>query len=130
MVKLIRTKNFKNFIPFCGSIKKKLGKDTGRFGLIIYGFYEYGAENSIGLDFHGVYQMRKCVEGNIPVKMRFQLTREETPTDPRIANWNKFSAAVAGWQSLTEIQKEVYNNRAKGKKLHGYNIYISEYMLS
>ena len=70
MTKLLRYKGAPPAIPYVKTITKKLGRDSGRFGLVPYGDYEFGAENSIGFDFHGVYQMRNCVEGRIPVKMR------------------------------------------------------------
>jgi len=130
MTKLLKYKGAPRAIPFIKTIRNRLYRDTGRFGLFNYGNYEFGAENEIGRDFDGVYQMRNCVEGKIPVKMRFQLTREETPTAPRVANWNKFAAAVAAWQALTDEQKKVYNDRAKGTNKTGFNLYIKEYMLS
>ena len=130
MTKLIHIKGGSPIIPFVKTIQKRLNQDTGRFGLFDYGNYEYGAENEIGRDLDGVYQMRNCVEGRIPVKMRFQKTREETPTEARVAGWTKFAAAISAWQALTDEQKAVYNERAKGKSKTGNNIFISEYMLS
>lgn len=130
MTKLLRVKGAAPQVPFIKTIRNRLHRDTGRFGLFHYGNYEYGAENEIGRDLDGVYQMRNCQEGYIPVKMRFQKTREETPTDARVANWNKFANAVSAWQALTDEQKAVYNERAKGTNKTGNNIFISEYMLS
>jgi len=130
MTKLLRVKGAAPSVPFVKTIRNRIYHDTGRFGLFNYGNYEFGAENEIGRDLDGVYQMRDCVEGKIPVKMRFQLTREETPTEARVANWTKFAEAVAAWQALTDEQKKVYNDRAKGTSKTGNNIFISEYMLS
>ena len=130
MTKLLRVKGAAPSVPFIRTIRNRLYRDTGRFGLFKYGNYEYGAENEIGRDLDGVYQMRKCVEGYRPVKMRFQKTREETPTEARVANWDKFAAAITAWQALTDEQKAVYNERAKGINKTGNNIFISEYMLS
>lgn len=130
MTKLLRIKGAQPAVPFIKTIRNKLNRDTGRYGLFNYGNYEYGAENEIGRDMDGVYQMRNCEEGYIPVKMRFQKTREETPTDARVAVWAKFANAVSGWLALTDEQKAVYNERAKGTNKCGMNIYISEYMLS
>lgn len=130
MTKLIRTKDAPPIIPFCKMIKKKLGSDTGRFGLLHFGVYEYGAENEIGLDFHGVYAMCNCVEGKIPVKYRFRKTDEKTITAAYIASQNKLASAVLAWQNLTIEQKSVYNIRAKTKKMYGYNIFIKEFILS
>ena len=130
MTKLLRYKGAPPQIPFIKTIRKRLFHDTGRFGLFDYGNFEFGAENEIGRDFDGVYQMRHCQEGYTPIKMRFQLTREETATPARVANWTKFKNAITAWQALTDEQKKVYNDRAKGKPKTGNNIFISEYMLS
>jgi hypothetical protein len=130
MTKLLRYKGAPPAVPFIKEIRNRLGKDTGRFGLFEFGNYEFGSINAIGRDLDGVYQMRRCSEGKIPVKMRFQETREETATPARVANWSKFASAVASWQALTDEQKAVYNERAKGTSKTGNNIFISEYMLS
>lgn len=130
MSKLIREKGAPPQIPFSGRIQNRVWRDSGRFGLFDYGDYEFGSEGAIGRDWCGVYQMRRCLEGIVPVKMRFQVTREEVATPLRVANWNKFKAAVAAWQALTPEQKAVYNERAKYLPKTGNNIFISEYMLS
>jgi hypothetical protein len=110
--------------------KKKIGWDTGRFGLFRFGVYEFGAENEIGLDAFGVYQQRMTKKGYRTVKMRFQITREEVRTDNRKANWAKYVEALHGWRDLTAEQKELYNTRVKGLPMNGRNLYVKEYMLS
>ncbi|MFA5360330.1 MAG: hypothetical protein WC349_05275 [Patescibacteria group bacterium] len=130
MTKLIRTKDAPPMIPFVSRICKKLGNDTGRFGLFHIGNYEYGSENEIGFDFHGVYKMQHCKEGYIPVKTKFRVTNKKTITPAYIASQNKFAGAIPAWRALTAEQKAVYNNRAKRKLMYGYNLFIKEYMLS
>lgn len=130
MTKLIRRKGVANNPNYTSTIRGRLGSDTGRFGLFHFGAYEYGAQNEIGLDHHGVYQMRHCIEGKIPVKMRFPKTIPETSTPAREAVWAKYRAAILGWQSLTDEQKAVYNERVKGTRLNGCNLFVKEYMLS
>ena len=130
MTKLLRYKGAPRMIPFIKVIRNRLFRDTGRFGLFLFGNYEFGAENSINRDFDGVYQMRRCLEGYTPVKMRFQETREEVATPARVASWNKFKLAILAWQALTPAEKKVYNDRAKGTSKTGNNLFISEYMLS
>ena len=130
MTKLIHFKGAAPMVPFITSIKQSIFRDTGRFGLFQFADYEFGAQNSIGRDFDGVYQMRHCHEGYIPVKMRFQISRENTPTVKRLAAWNKFRAAISAWKSLTSEQKQVYYNRENKKHRRGNNIFITEYMLS
>jgi hypothetical protein len=51
-------------------------------------------------------------------------------TVPQQAQRSKFADAVAGWQALTAEEKEVYNIRARGKHLSGYNLFLKEYLLS
>jgi hypothetical protein len=52
-------------------------------------------------------------------------------TPGQLANWSKFSTAVANWQAFTPVQKEYYEqlSRAAGVNLPGYNYYISLFML-
>jgi len=130
MVKIVKTNSMSGLPSFVSTIRNRLYRDTGRFGLFNFGNYEFGAENAIGRDADGVYQMRPTKNGPVAVKMRFQLTREETPTPARVANWNKFAAGVAAWHLLTDEEKLVYNNKAKGTTKYGFNIFLSEYMLS
>jgi len=51
-------------------------------------------------------------------------------TEIQQTNRNKWKEAVASWNGLTDIQKEVYNEKAKGKPLTGHNLYVKQYMLS
>ena len=44
------------------------------------------------------------------------------------AGRTKFAAAITAWQALTENQKEVYNEKAIGKQMSGYNYFISYYL--
>jgi hypothetical protein len=86
----------------------------------------------------GVYQNRRVRQGNwswygkITGKTKICKMLHTWPVYPNTPSQqtsnNKFASAVAGWQSLTSEQKSVYNERAKGKVLSGYNLYISEYM--
>ncbi|OGY41926.1 MAG: hypothetical protein A2Y67_03855 [Candidatus Buchananbacteria bacterium RBG_13_39_9] len=129
-MKLVREKGMPPIIPFCGYIAKDLFRDTGRIGLFHFGAYEFGAENEIGRDFDGVYQMRHGRDGRIAVKMRFQKSREEYPTVARVACWNKFAAGMAAWKALTIEQKMVYNEVGKRRKKYGSNLFMKQYMLS
>ena len=77
----------------------------------------------------GIYQMRKCHEGKIPIQINFYLY-VITHTPGQQTRREKFVAAVAEWQGLTEEQKNVYREKAKRKNFSGYNLYLREYMLS
>jgi len=76
-----------------------------------------------------IYQQRQCIGGKKTIKMSYY-TPTNPQTVPQQANRSKFSNAVAGWQALSENQKEVYNERAKYKQYSGYNLYIREFMYS
>ena len=39
-----------------------------------------------------------------------------------------YSDGITEWENLTPAQKEVYNNRAIGYALTGFNIFIGEYI--
>ena len=126
--------------------KKRFSKQSG-FGLTICGFSNLGAE-AVGIAFDpiggaifgksvfgdyfllsGIYQDRKCREGDIPTRTDFY-NYGITHTAGQQARREKFDLAVAAWQGLTEAQKEVYRHRAIGKRMSGYNLFLSEYMLS
>ena len=49
-------------------------------------------------------------------------------TEPQQANRQKFAGAVAGWQALTQEQKNQYNKLAIGRYMSGYNLFIRWYM--
>ena len=129
-MKILRYKGAPKITSFTNRITGQIGKDTGRFGCFHYGIYEYGSECEIGLDAQGVYQMRWCTEGYIPVKMRFPLTVPEASTPKREATWAKYRAALIAWHALTDEQKMAYNIRTKRTRLNGCNLFVREYMLS
>jgi hypothetical protein len=104
--------------------RRKISR-VATYGKEAYGKNLYG--NSI--EQAGIYQMRRCRVGMRPIKMKFYrptANESEIQKDGR----DKFALAVAYWQSLTSEQKEVYNQRAIGKPLSGYNVALREYMLS
>ncbi len=130
MAKLIRTADSGPIIPFCGTIQKKLGRDTGRFGTFEFADYEYGSDFAFNHEYDGEYQIRHCVDGRQSVKMRFKNRVGNDPTPGRLASQAKLRAGVLAWRALTSSQQEVYNIRAKGKRLTGNNLFIKEYLLS
>lgn len=103
-----------------------------------------GAENAIGNQirkkmghvdlpdpkgFYGIYRVRHRWGKVIQEKLPFYV-----PTNPRTeaqqTHRQKLTNAVVAWQSLTEEQQEVYNEKVEGKQMSGYNLFISEYLLS
>lgn len=75
----------------------------------------------------GIYQMPEYLPPNFCRRIDFY-DYVITHTEAQQIQREKFADAVAGWQSLTAEQKKVYNERAIGKPMSGYNLYLSEYM--
>jgi len=79
--------------------------------------------------FSGIYSLK-----HLNNKRQFMREEYYIPYNPRTipqqANRGILRDAVSAWQDLTNEQKLVYNNRAKGKNLSGYNIFIGEYVHS
>lgn len=77
----------------------------------------------------GIYQTRPTPAGRVQVLMPFY-----RPTNPRTTtqqdNRAKMTAAVAEWQGLSDSTKELYNNRAAKLPMHGYNLFLREYLLN
>jgi hypothetical protein len=121
--------------PYGITLRKKFGRavyedDGGIYGTTSYGRGVFGYGDAVPESiYHGIYQMRKCKEGIIPVQMKFY--RPTNPqTVPQQANRSKMQIAVSAWQELTNEQKEVYNKNAIGQKLTGYNLFIKNHLLS
>lgn len=77
----------------------------------------------------GIYQTRPRAGGRIWVKEKFYV-----PTNPRTPAqqaWrDKYADSIVAWRALTSEQKEVYNVRARGKKMSGYNLFQKEFLLA
>jgi hypothetical protein len=77
----------------------------------------------------GIYQIRHTKKGRKTVKMKFYV-----PTNPRTtkqqANRQKFAAAMAAWQNLTNEEKEEYNKRARKISRFGWGLFIRNYYQS
>lgn len=122
---------YPNAFETIGAWGDRYTKDTAAtYGVAIYGAATYGnlQYNEIS-DTFGIYQRRKIYGKKYNVKYDFYdyvISHSAAITAYR----EKFASAVAGWQSLTSEQKEVYNQRAKYLDMFGFNLYIREYMLS
>ena len=110
--------------PIADQIRQKLGR-TCEYGCRFYGAFFYGEVH----DFYGIYQIRKGVNGQIIVKEKFYISINPQ-TEAQQANRQKYADSVLAWQNLTDEQKLVYNNKAKGRKLSGYNLFQKQYLLS
>jgi len=120
--------------PWCITIRKKFGRavyddEGGLYGVSSFGLGSFGiGQAQPDEPFHGVYQMRKCAEGKIPIRMKFYKPKNPK-TEAQTIVRNKLKAGVIAWQSLTQSQKKVYNELAKGKQLTGYNVFMKKYLL-
>ena len=93
------------------------------YGSIIYG------DNLIGDidEFTGIYQRRHDGDEITICRQKFWVSKNPR-TESQQANRHKFRDAIAAWHSLTENEKMFYNNKSKGTKRSGFNLYIKEMM--
>lgn len=77
----------------------------------------------------GIYRTRviygKRYNEKLPIYSPFN-----PQTEAQQANRQKYANGVSAWQGLTDEQKDVYNEKAKGKRMSGYNLFLSEYLKS
>lgn len=122
-------------LPTNQEIRGRIGRareesEQGLYGAGIYAEADYGAEESTPQhEYDGIYQMRVCHEGRIPVKMKLYKQKYTTSVELQ-ANRTKFTAAMTAWKALTDEQKAVYFKKAQKKALNAHNIFVKEYMLS
>ena len=110
--------------PYSDQVRKPWGF-TAMLGWNRLGRFALGLENPKA----GVYRVdnpgghQKSIRN--PFYMQFK---------PRTANQNaaadKFKNCMIDWQSLTEEEKELYNQRAKKYRIEGVNLFMRECMLS
>jgi hypothetical protein len=104
--------------------RQKFGEMNG-YGGEIYGVFEYGWFNFAS----GIYRVRHYLGKKYKEKMDFY-TYVITHSEGQNVNRTKFADAVAAWQALTAEQKAVYKNRAVGRHMFGYHLFLREYMLA
>ena len=102
----------------------KIGKPY-EYGLKRYGQFKYGWNHPKW----GIYQIRTRGPKKRHVKMiHYRPTNPQTV--PQQANRQIFADGIIAWQGLTDSAKSVYNNRAKKRRMSGYNLFLREYMLT
>jgi len=128
-------------------IPKKRFSSPRVYGTFQYGFSRYGTEDIYlirsgygdrvyGVDKYanmillsGVYQTGR-VNGKFKV-YRYPFNLPGNPrTEAQQAHRQKYGQAVGAWRVLTNEQKQVYNKRAIGKGMSGWNLFYKEYLLS
>lgn len=61
-------------------------------------------------------------------KARYQRRQKDVKTDNQLTRRLMVQQGVKNWQGFSDAEKDVYNNRAKGLHMSGYNLYLSEYL--
>ena len=97
--------------------------DLSGYGDSVFGVSEYG--NRILLS--GIYQTRKTTKGIVYYRSSYFI-----PKNPRTENqqaWRQvFQEGAQQWQLLSDEQKKIWNEKAIGKNLYGYNLFLSDYL--
>jgi len=75
----------------------------------------------------GIYQIRRMPQGRVLVREKFYVPKNPQ-TELQQANRQKFAQAVAGWQALSQNEREQYKKAAVGFHLTGYNLYLRQQM--
>jgi len=77
----------------------------------------------------GIYRLTNCREGKISTRRHFyNYNTDATPA--RLVLRHKYYAAVGAWRLLTSDQRAVYNKRAVGRHMSGYNLFIREFLIT
>ncbi len=106
------------------------GEDDLYFNRTGYGKVAFGV-NKFGdiVMLSGIYRTNNVTGKTKYYREPFYITKNpRTPSQQ--ANRAKMADAVLAWQGLTIEQKVVYNKKAIGKKMSGYNFFLKEYLLS
>lgn len=104
--------------------RQKIGRPNG-YGRAIFGWSKYGEKNL----YAGIYRVRHYLGKLYQERMEFY-PYVITHTDAQQPRRETFADAVSAWQALTTPQKNVYRQRAVGKHMFGYHLFLREYMLS
>lgn len=117
----------------CLTIRGSTGRGTG-FGRLRFAAASFGDTRRVA----GTYQRRKLRQDksvynpqtnpDYPVVAMRTYRPTYTNTEIQDENRAKFAAAVAYWQGLTDLEKELYDERGAKRNLPGYNIAISDFM--
>jgi len=62
-------------------------------------------------------------------QVRFQKAQKDVITDARTTARANYTLAYTAWGFLNSAEKEVYNDRAKGQQLTGFNLFVKEFIL-
>jgi hypothetical protein len=95
-----------------------------------YGVATFGVNNFADIILlSGIYRTDNVTGKTKYYREPFYITKNPR-TEVQQAWRGIFADAVAYWQGLTTPEKEVYNIRAKGRHMSGYNLCLQEYLKS
>jgi len=101
----------------------------GRYGDSRYGddeiYVTIRKNNQVQIS--GIYHRNHAAGDEVYQRLPYYFPRDPK-SDPQKAQRQKMTDSVIAWHNLTSSEKEVYNERAKGKNLFGFNLFLSEYM--
>jgi len=97
--------------------------EINEFGNTTFGVGRYG--NIFLLS--GVYQRFKIADELKIFRYPFNLPKNPRTEDQQ--NWRQvFQEGAEQWQLLSDEQKKIWNEKAIGKNLYGYNLFLSDYL--
>lgn len=76
----------------------------------------------------GIYQKYNRGGRRLYRKMKYY-TPTYSDTEAIQASRSKFADAIIAWRALTTEQQTRYNQKARTRRMSGYNLFIREYML-
>lgn len=129
------TKLYTLKLPKAIAISGRIGRPAeperrGTYGVAVAGVAGYGDDGTAGLPAYcGIYQMRRCREGRIPIRMRLY-DQKYTTSEILQANRTKFREGMDAWKELTEAQQKEYHKKVEHLKMHAHNYFIREYLKS
>lgn len=101
---------------------QKIGKPNN-YGEVVYAWSQYGDNNPVS----GIWRIQHKNGKRYTQRMAF-FDNRITHTIPQNARRTKFASAVSAWQAFTLDEKKVYNIKARGLNMYGYQLFISKYM--
>jgi len=95
------------------------------FGGCMFGWSKFGDWNPAA----GIYQAVAVAGKQVIRKLRFYWPKNPN-TPEQIKNRGDLRDAVVAWQNLTDEQKEVYNESARGLPMSGFNLFVKSWLNS
>ena len=117
-------------------IPKKRFSKPRLYGTSQFGFSRFGEEDIYfslpGQDpilLSGIYRQRKYSDGIRIYREPFYFPKNPRTEDQQFER-EQFADAVSDWQNLDPEGKKVWNEKAIGLAMSGYNLFLKEYLLT